>query len=498
MMGFSKKESDSLEEDSLDLEQENTQTRQRNIIITTVVVIIGALSYGAFKIITAPPVIEAQVEPDFEPIITRDFTDKDSLSALQAQQQIITKMQKDISQLTQERTDLSGQLQSALDKLDERFDQAFERAQQNWNNDMDAFQNKMKSQSPPLLPTAPKAQGVNGTMVQDPFGQLTAPDEDYRPAYPEHYDVPEVDETPLSKRQGIQVFSYRWPKSESQATYHRTSENYVPTGSFVTAVLIGAADANAGVNAQGDTAPILFRAIHNGILPNGKRSHLKDCFFTASVYGEISSNRGIARLQRMSCVFDKKGQEDIIDIPVHGTAFNFGRNGMRGTPVMRNGSIVKMAGLSGIFSGLGETAQAASSSTVTSPSGVVSSINPSKALMNLTGNALGRVGSKLSDYYIKLAEQYHPIIELNPGTIANLVFLEGFPLDPKKIEEYQARMSQSEGKTDVSSMASQLMQNYMNPIGVMAKKIPPSNPLMKTLPDSFQPSATQFEQTHPY
>ncbi|MGR6862930.1 hypothetical protein ACU5EH_22930, partial [Aliivibrio salmonicida] len=61
---------------------------------------------------------------------------------------------------------------------------------------------------------------------------------------------------------GIQTFSYQYADTNISVPYKRTSENYVPSGSFVTAVLTGAADANAGVNAQGDTAPITFRTIH--------------------------------------------------------------------------------------------------------------------------------------------------------------------------------------------------------------------------------------------
>ncbi|MGI2799268.1 TrbI/VirB10 family protein [Photobacterium damselae] len=504
---FSRKESDSLDDQPTNLEGDNTSSHKKNLVIAVTVSGILAICFLAFKFITAPPKVEIEPEPDYEPVITSDFTQKDSLSALQAQQQTIEKMQNTINGLVRQRESLSEQITSGMEKLDNRFTKAFEDAQRNWLNDMDALQERMNNQPPPIVPDMDEfpsdhSDNPNGRVNTDPFGTLSGQEHYYQKPYPRQYDKPELKDIPVSKRQGIQTFSYSWPKAGSQTVYRRTSENYVPTGSFVTAVLIGAADANAGVNAQGDTAPILFRAVHNGILPNGKRSHLKDCFFTASVYGEISSNRGIARLQNMSCIFEKqKGKEEIIDIPVQGTAFNFGRNGMRGTPVMRNGKIMQMAGISGIFSGLGETAKAASSTTVTGTSGVVSSITPSKALLNMSGSALEKVGSKLSDYYIKLAEQYHPIIELNPGTVVNLVFLKGFPLDPAKIDEYQASLSQSNGKEDIRQMAGQLMSNYINPMGTMPlpinvqkPQVPVNNPLIQQLPADLQQKAVDYNQ----
>ncbi|PSW22712.1 conjugal transfer protein TraB, partial [Photobacterium phosphoreum] len=125
------------------------------------------------------------------------------------------------------------------------------------------------------------------------------------------------------------------------------------------------------------------------------------------------------------------------------TAFNFGKNGIRGTAVMRNGKIIQMAGISGIFTGLGATAKGLSTTQSVSPLGTTSTIDPSKALGSLMGNSLESIGSKLSDYYIKLAEQYHPVIELNAGSVVNIVFLRGFSLTPDDTPEAKTNNPQS-------------------------------------------------------
>ncbi|WP_048661543.1 TraB/VirB10 family protein, partial [Vibrio crassostreae] len=166
---------------------------------------------------------------------------------------------------------------------------------------------------------------------------------------------------------------------------------------------------------------------NQGILPNGEQSKLKNCTITGAVYGEISSSRGVARTNRMSCIHPNG---DILDIPVNATVFNFGRNGIRGTTIMKNGKIVQMAGIAGILQGVGDAGKALAQTTTPTALGPSQSINSDKIGLNLLGGATESVGSKLADYYIKLAELYHPIVEVNPGAIVNIVFLEGFPLDP--------------------------------------------------------------------
>ncbi|CDT33108.1 Protein TraB (fragment) [Vibrio crassostreae] len=155
----------------------------------------------------------------------------------------------------------------------------------------------------------------------------------------------------------------------------------------------------------------------------------------------------MARTHTLSCIRDGR----ILDIPVQGTVFNFGRNGIRGTSILRNGKIVQMAGIAGILTGLGETGAGLASTTSTSALGSTSSINSEDVGLSLLGNATSEVGSKLSDYYIALAELYHPFIEINPGGIVNIVFTKGFPLDDeeaiKRYVDHQTK-EQEQAKPD--------------------------------------------------
>jgi conjugal transfer pilus assembly protein TraB len=207
----------------------------------------------------------------------------------------------------------------------------------------------------------------------------------------------------------------------------RNPQNYVPSGTFVKAIMLGGADANASVTGQSSTNPMLFRILDNGTMPNGYRAKLKGCVATASVYGDVSSERGEIRLDRLSCT-RKNGQ--IIELPVQGTVFGpGGKNGVRGIVVMRNGQILADAGISGLAAGLGNVAQQASTTTSTSPLGSTQTVNPSQLGLNVAGSGLSSAMGQLSQYYIQRAEQYHPVIELSAGTPVDLVFLKGFYYD---------------------------------------------------------------------
>ncbi|WP_353850653.1 hypothetical protein [Vibrio harveyi] len=97
--------------------------------------------------------------------------------------------------------------------------------------------------------------------------------------------------------------------------------------------------------------------------------------------------------------------------------------------------------------------------------------------MNLLGNATSSVGSKLSDYYIGLAELYHPIVEINPGAIVNIVFLEGFPLDPVMAEEYERQAAEQELRSSQSNAYLDVIGNVSNVPSVEV----PVNPLANDL-----------------
>lgn len=447
----------------------NQQTESRNNTVTIAVALAFTLAaFGLYRYTrpSAPIQEDSQVPPaEFGVIIEQGFVEADNQSALTLQQQTLAQLQKDMSKLQKELTTHEAKTQTQIDDakketarlVEEKVRKEYQEKEAELQSRIDELQ---KANVAGAYNTVHTQATIN---TPETFGQHTLPP---RPIASSNNN-PDIDhmqyqpsEQVLFNRNEFDSHDFIWESDEEE--YHRTIHNYVPTGTFVTAIVTGGADTNAGVLGQGDTTPVVFQTIHDGILPNGEKSKLNNCTITGASYGEISSSRGIVRTNRLSCIQD---EGRILDVAIKGTAFNFGRNGIRGTTILKNGEIVQMAGISGILTSIGETGQALSQTTSTSAFGTTSSIDSKNAALNLLGNATSSVGAKLSDYYIGLAELYHPIVEINPGAIVNIVFLEGFPLDPLMAEEYERQQLAEQTHSSQSNQILDVITNTpLNPL----------------------------------
>jgi len=185
---------------------------------------------------------------------------------------------------------------------------------------------------------------------------------------------------------------------------------YIPSGSFAEAIIIEGADANASVTGNNNTNPIQFRLTGKVQMPNDHDFDLQGCFVTGEVYGDIS------------CKFDNQ----LIDMPFKGHVAFMGKNGIKGVPVMRNGKIIAWAGAAGALSGIAKGTEAASSPIA--GMGATAKMSGGDLFKSSLGGALSKSSSTLSDYYIKRAEQYHPVIDIGAGNKVTVIFQEGLQL----------------------------------------------------------------------
>ncbi|MBU0744904.1 MAG: TraB/VirB10 family protein, partial [Gammaproteobacteria bacterium] len=172
-----------------------------------------------------------------------------------------------------------------------------------------------------------------------------------------------------------------------------------------------------------------------------------------------SSERGQIRLQRLSCVRKPDGQ--ILDVPIEGTINDMGgSDGIRGQVVMRNNKLIWNAGVSGILSGVGSAMQQSMTTQSISPLGATSSIKSGKVFQHGAYGGANTALGKLADYYIKLADMYHPIIQVHAGSEVNIVFLKGFSLIEGQMNIEADRGKNSDNNKD--EIPQQLMQTIKN------------------------------------
>ncbi len=247
----------------------------------------------------------------------------------------------------------------------------------------------------------------------------------------------------------IQIHSMRFTY-KSTSTHGKTamkSTPYVPSGTFVSAVVLGGVDADASVNGQtNNNGVMLFKLLQPGTLPNGSHSDLQGCFVTASAYGDISSERAYIALDKLSCA---KPGKPIIDKSVQGWVFFNGKVGIKGVPLMRDNKIMQWAGVSGVMSGVAGAAQYAQSVQSIGVQGASSVVPGNHVAPYAAYGGASKAADVLSNYYVKRAEQYHPVIQVGAGNVVTIVFKDGFYLDAA--EEVSQPTPRSKPRSLVSS-----------------------------------------------
>jgi len=221
--------------------------------------------------------------------------------------------------------------------------------------------------------------------------------------------------------------------------------NVLPAGAFAQAVLIGSVDANCGVSSTSDPKPVLLRILENGTLPNNFKSKLKRCVAVGASHGDLSSERVYIRLERMSCIDKTTGE--VIETDVAGyIAGEDGKAGIRGEVVDRSGSMIARAAVGGFFGGISQFMQG---SIMNQQLSQLSKETDGKAIFNMDAlkqggvQGVGSALDKLSDYYIKRAEQLQPVIQTAAGRTVDNVFAHGAKIGSQSTKDQIRASSQA-------------------------------------------------------
>jgi conjugal transfer pilus assembly protein TraB len=237
---------------------------------------------------------------------------------------------------------------------------------------------------------------------------------------------------------GIRVFSpetvsmsSRQPQMNPQREESTAKGNWVSSGSFVKGVLLSGLDAPTGVQSKTNPYPVLIRLSEPANLPNLRRLDVKECFATGGGYGDLASERAYIRLETISCVLNSG---KVIDTQVKGyIAGEDGKVGIRGRLVSKQGQFLSRALLAGFASGLGQAFSSFGTVTSLGAGGTVT-VGPQQIKdigIAATGGGVSKAAEKLADYYLKLADQVFPVIEIDSGRTVDVIVLEGKELTPR-------------------------------------------------------------------
>ena len=221
------------------------------------------------------------------------------------------------------------------------------------------------------------------------------------------------------------------PKKNKKHKKKITKTFYIPAGEIIQGTLLNGMDAPTSSQAKSNPYPALITVRNLSFLPNSYRMDIKGCFVLASGYGELSDNRVNLRTNTLSCIAGNGKYH--INATIHAFIVgHHGKIGLRGKVVTKQGAILARELFAGFFQGLGTIAQQDSMTTSVSPLGQTSSINPSSIVTAGLGQGISNAASSLSKFYLKMANDMFPVIEIGPGRPVTIVISKATRVTFKK------------------------------------------------------------------
>lgn len=201
---------------------------------------------------------------------------------------------------------------------------------------------------------------------------------------------------------------------------------YIPAGSILTGTIITGADFPTSKGAMENPTPTLIRLQKEAILPNRYRSDIRECFLLVGGRGELASERAKLRGEMLSCV---RQDGAVIETKLNSyVAGEDGKEGIKGRLVSKQGQMIARSLVAGFASGMSEAFDydpvpviATDASNNTQYQQNFSSDAMKGGFAKGASTALERV----ADFYMDLAEEMFPVVEINAGRQVDVVVISG-------------------------------------------------------------------------
>jgi len=198
----------------------------------------------------------------------------------------------------------------------------------------------------------------------------------------------------------------------------------IPPGSFVKAVLLSGADVPTMGNGSVGPIPIMLRVTSMAQMPNFWKANIKSCFLIGQATGSLSAERAYIRINKLSCV-KNDGKPLVRSVKAYVTGAD-GKVGIAGRVVSKQGSMLARTLVAGFVKGVGEAFNESQTTVSISPLGSTQSVAPDThtILRYGIGGGVSKATEELAKFYMKMANQMFPVIEINAGKDVDVVFLD--------------------------------------------------------------------------
>ncbi|KTD54003.1 TraB/VirB10 family protein [Legionella quateirensis] len=248
-------------------------------------------------------------------------------------------------------------------------------------------------------------------------------------------------ERELLAKSGLETVQFNNRKKRNKEV--RTAKNYVWAGTFVEGVLLTGVLGDAGINGSKNMGTALIRLTSGGIMPNNQHSHLEDCVALVSTYGDLSGSSVVMHLETLSCAgnninFEQKAYGSVFDLDA--------MQDLRGTSILKTKPLLTYSAAAGMLAGFGDGLKNLNTAQTINPgAGTITTYGQASTLaQSAAGGALSNPANRISDYVMRIADIYHPLVVARAGRRVSVLFTKGFWID-KEHQVYESGRAINEG-----------------------------------------------------
>lgn len=224
-------------------------------------------------------------------------------------------------------------------------------------------------------------------------------------------------------------------KPPSEANPTDSPVHYLPAGAVFEGVLLNGMDAPTSSVTQKQPVPALVRIKSESILPSLMsmgEADIRECFLVIGGHGVLATERAQLRTETLSCV-----REDgrVIEAELEGYAVGEdGKVGLRGRLVSKQGSMIAKSLVSGFLAGFGQAiapTQVPQLNVTPGSSAQYQSIDMGAAAQAGVGKGISEASKLVAQFYLDMAKEMFPVIEVDAGRKVTIVTLRGIQLTPR-------------------------------------------------------------------
>lgn len=317
-------------------------------------------------------------------------------------------------------------LKTQLTEMNERVRQAEINADK--QSRLPVQQAQPTNTNPPRLDTSnafganipPNRQGLHGsTILSDPMGSTVDPSTGQVIPLPNT-----ASNAPRAKSVNIIDLTSSDSGNSGAVSQQKKAinESFISDGSFVRVVMVTGVDAPTGGQAQNDPLPVLFETVGKLDMPNNYKMNIKGCRFLGYAWGSLSTERVNARIESGSCIVNGK----TVNINVKGTLIGEdGKPGIRGKVVSKQGQALSAAALASALEAIGGLYGNTTGTTTMGALGVQRTVSGKDIQNSALGGGVSGAAEKLSEFYLRRADELFPIVEVHAGRAVEILVTKG-------------------------------------------------------------------------